>query len=249
MPAWLEEDLVDMLVFGGDLGPMAMAPQLRTMVELAHKYQVPALANIGGSGLQPKTGYYTEEAWWAAATNAWHAGVDGIYTFNLFPEEPKEQFSRIGSRDTLKRIDKLYAIDPVQPKDFWGFDRSALVVLDRLPIALHPEYAAAAKLYVGEDIAANAPAGRRPHARLRVRFPAVRGEELHITLNGKDLGAAAPAVPLGDEPAPAWFELDVEPPDLRPGMNLVDVGLVTRRSAAEPILMDRIELAVQYREK
>jgi len=249
VPTWLGEDLVDILVFGGDLGPMAMAPQLRTMVELAHKYQVPALANIGVSGLQPATGYYTEEAWWAAATNAWHAGVDGIYTFNLFPKEPKEQFSRIGSSDTLKGLDKLYAIDPIQPKDFWGFDRSALVVPDRLPLPMHPEHAVTARLPVGEDIAVNAPAGTSPHARLRLRLPAVQGEELYIALNGKDLGLARSAAPLGDKPVPAWFELAVQPPDLRVGMNLVDVSLVTNRSAAEPILMDRLELAVQYREK
>ena len=249
VPTWLEEDLVDILVFGGDLGPMAMAPQLRTMVELAHKHNVPALANIGVSGLQPATGYYTQEAWSAAATNAWHAGVDGIYTFNLFPNEPKEQFSRIGSPDTLKGLDKLYAIDPIQPKDFWGFDRSALVVPDRLPLPLHPEHTVTAKLPVGEDIAANAPAGKAPHALFRLRFPAIQGEELRIKLNGKDLGSAAPAAPLGVEPAPAWFEIAVQPPDLRVGMNLLDVGLVTKRSVAEPILMDRLELTVQYREK
>ncbi|HPG68634.1 MAG TPA: family 10 glycosylhydrolase [Candidatus Hydrogenedentes bacterium] len=249
VPTWLEEDLVDILAFGGDLGPMAMAPQLQTMVELAHKHHVSALANIGGSGLQPAHGYHMEEAWWAAATNAWHAGVDGIYTFNLFPGEPKEQFSRIGSPDTLKGLDKLYAIDPIQPKDFWGFDRSALVVPDRLPIPLHPEHAVTAILPVGEDIAANAPAAKAPYALLRLRFPAVQGEELRITLNGKDLGSAVPAAPLGESPTPAWFELAVQPPDLCVGTNLVDVGLVTKRCATEPILMDRLELVVQYREK
>jgi Glycosyl hydrolase-like 10 len=247
VPTWLEEDLVDILVFGGDLGPMAMAPQLRAMVELAHKYNVPAMANIGGSGLQPNTGYYTEEAWWAAATNAWHAGVDGIYTFNLFPTEPKEQYSRIGSLDTLKGLDKLYAIDPVLPKDFWGFDRSALVVPDRLPLALQPEMAVTAKLPVGEDIAANAPAGKTPQVLLRLRFPTVQGEELRVTLNGKDLGLVTPAAPLGDAPAPAWFELSVQPRDLRVGMNLVDVGLVTKRPVVEEIQMDRLELVVTYR--
>ncbi len=249
VPTWLEEGLVDLLVFGGDLGPMAMAPQLKAMVDLAHKHDVPALANIGGSGLQPACGYHTEEAWWAAATNAWHAGVDGIYTFNLFPTAPKTQYSRIGSPDTLKGLDKLYAIDPIQPRDFWGFNRSALVVPDRLPLTLHPERAVVAKLPVGENIAANAPAGKTPHALLRLRFPAVEGEELRITLNGEDVGTAVPAAPLGNEPAPAWFELDVQPSDLRTGMNLVGVGLVTQRTAAEPILMDRLELVVQYREK
>ncbi len=246
VPTWLEEGLVDILVFGGDLGPMAMAPQLQRMVELAHKYHIPAMANIGGSGLQKATGYYTEEAWWGAATNAWNVDVDGIYTFNLFPEEPKEQYKRIGSPETLKGLDKIYAIDPVLPKDFWGFDRSALVVPDRLPIALRPDQAVPFKLPVGEDIAANAPAGKTVHALLRVRFPAVQGEELHITLNGKYLGTLAPKVPLTEGATPAWFGLAVAPANLRVGMNLADVRLVTKRPASESIPVDRFELIVDY---
>ncbi len=248
VPTWLEEGLVDILIFGGDLGPMAMAPQLRAMVELAHKHNVPALANICVSGLQPVTGYYTDEAWWAAATNAWQVGVDGIYTFNLFPVEPKVQFNHIGSPETLKGLDKLYAIDSVLPKHFWGFDRSALVMPDRLPITFDPKAPVTAKLPVGEDIAANAPADKAPQARLRIRFPAVQGEELRITLNGKDLGHATSEAALAEAPTPAWFALDVQPEDLTVGMNLVGVALTTKRTET-PIQMDRLELGVKYGEK
>jgi hypothetical protein len=246
VPTWLDEGLVDILVFGGDLGPMAMAPQLKTMVELAHKYKIPAMANIGGSGLQPNTGYFTDEAWWGAATNAWNVGVDGIYTFNLFPEAPKVQYKHIGSPETLKGLHKIYAIDPVQPKDFWGFDRSALVVPDRLPIALRPGTPVQFRLPVGEDIGANAPVGETPRVLLRLWFPAVEGEEVYLTLNGKDIGAAAPTVPLVPEATPTWFERAVNPDDLRVGMNLMDVRLKTERSGDPEIVVDRFELTVEY---
>ena len=249
VPTWLEEGLVDILTFGGDLGPMAMAPQLQSMVELAHRHHVPALANIGGSGLQPNTGYYTEEAWWGAAANAWNVGVDGIYTFNLFPTEPKAQYMHIGSPETLKGLDKIYAIDPVLPKDFWGFDRSALVVPDRLPVALDADGPVTFKLPVGEDVAANASEGKEAKAVLRLRFPAVQGDGLSIVLNGADLGPAMPVAALSDAPTPVWFEIAVAPEKLLRGMNLVEVRLATSRAGGEAIVLDRLEVVVNYNPK
>lgn len=244
---WLDEDLVDILIFGGDLGPMAMAPQLRVMAELAHKYHVPAMANICGSGLQPAHTYFTNEAWWGAAMNAWNAGIDGVYTFNLFPTEPDERLSRIGAPETLKGLDKIYAIDPIEPKDFWGFDRAALVVPDRLPITLVPGVDTAAILPVGEDIAANAPEGKAPNAVLRIHVSAAaQGDQLQFTLNGADLGAATPEAPLDSTTAPAWFQITPPVAHIHAGENTVQVRLVSPHAAGAPVLMDRLELTVRY---
>ncbi len=244
---WLEEDLVDILVLGGDLGPMSMAAQLRTMTALAHRYNVPAVANICGSGLQPAHTYYTKEAWYGAAMNAWQAGVDGIYAFNLFPTEPIEQYSRMGSVDTLKGLDKIYAIDPIEPRDFWGFDRAGLVVPDRLPITLTPNAAVMATLPVGEDTAANAPEGKTAHAVLRIRVSAAsQGDTLHVTLNGTDPGNAAPEAALVETPAPAWFQLAPPLKDIRVGDNLFEIRMETARAGDGVILMDRLELNVSY---
>ncbi len=242
---WLEEGLVDILTFGGDLGPMAMAPQLKEMVDLAHKHKVLALANIGGSGLQPNTGYYSEEAWWGAAANAWHVGVDGIYTFNLFPESPKAQYRHIGSPETLKGLDKIYAIDPVQPKDFWGFDRSALVVPDRLPITLEPGERVRFKLPVGESVVDYAPAGKRAEVTLRMWCAALAGDSFAITLNGADIGAAKPTVPLTEVATPTWFELVVEPGSVLAGTNLIEV-LWSGTSREVPVAVERMELRLRY---
>ncbi len=244
---WLDEDLVDILVLGGDLGPMAMAPQLRTMVELAHKYHVPAMANICGSGLQPAHTYFTKEAWYGAAMNAWQAGVDGIYVFNLFPTEPVEQYSRMGSPDTLKGLDKTYAIDPIEPRDFWGFDRAGLVVPDRLPITLPPNTAVSAKLPIGEDVATNAPEGKSAHAVLRIRISAAaQGDQLRVTLNGTDLGTATPEETLAPAPASAWFRLTPPLQDIRTGDNTFEIRLESPRTSDSPIVMDRLELDVSY---
>ncbi len=245
---WLEEGLVDMLVFGGDLGPMSMAHQLREMVAQTHNHTIPAFANLCGSGLQPAHGYHTKEAWYGAAMNAWQCGVDGIYAFNLFPAEPVEQYSHMGSPDTLKGLDKIYAIDSIEARDLWGFDRAAVFVPDRLPITLVPNTVAKAILPVGEDIAGNVPESKVPHALLRVRVvPAAQGDQLRVTLNGIDLGAAKPEEALAAAPTPVWFQLIPPLKDIHPGENAIEIRLDSSRTGNTPTVMDRLELNVSYK--
>ncbi|MBN1343852.1 MAG: family 10 glycosylhydrolase [Phycisphaerae bacterium] len=248
IPTWLEEDLVDILVLGGDLAPMAMAPQLREMAGLAHRHGVRVAANIGGSGMQKGQGYTSNEAWWAAAMNAHHAGVDGVYVFNVFPSKPDERFRRIGAVETLRGLDKLYAIDPIEAKNLWGFNRSGLVVPDRLPIELAPTGSATAKLPVGEDIAANAPKGKTAHATLKLRILNVApDDQLIVGLNDHALGCVGPTAPTTDKTPTAWFELKVDPRLIRAGDNRVDVRLATTRALTQSVSLDRLELAVSYK--
>jgi len=247
VPTWLREGLCDILVLGGDLGPMAMAPQLREMAALAHGHGVRTMANICGSGMQKGQGYTQLEAWWAAATNAYHAGVDGVYVFNVFPSQPDERFSRLGSIDTLRGLNKLYAVDPIEPRDLWGFNRAGLVLPDRLPIELAPTGTGAALLPVGEDIVANAPAGRTAHARLRLRVGALAAEDsLVVCLNGQALGCLAPATPPTAQAPAAWFEVDVDARQVQPGTNRIEVRLATTRALTSPTPLDRVELTVTY---
>jgi hypothetical protein len=182
--------------------------------------------------------------------NAWNSGVDGIYTFNLFPTEPDERLSRLGSPNTLKGLDKIYAVDAIEPRDFWGFDRAALVVPDRLPIALVPNESVTAMLPIGEDLAVSAPEGKSLQARLRIRLSAVaEGEELHVTLNGVNLGQANPEVQLAATPAPTWFEIAPSVDKFRRGDNDVEVRLVTPRDVhGGSLLVDRLELNLRYLE-
>lgn len=248
VPTWLNEDLCDILVLGGDLGPMAMAPQLREMAALAHRHGVRALANICGSGMQKGQGYAELEAWWAAAMNAYHAGADGVYVFNVFPSAPDEKLSRLGSVETLKGLNKLYAIDPIEPKNLWGFNRAGLVLPDRLPIELAPTGATTAKLPVGEDIVVNAPAGKTVRARLRLRIGNLApNEQLIVRLNGHSLGCVPPTTPPTPQAPMAWFELTVDPKLIKVGENLIDVRLATMRALSQSTPLDRIELEVNYR--
>ncbi|MBT5610932.1 MAG: family 10 glycosylhydrolase [Lentisphaerae bacterium] len=247
LETWLRDDLVDILVIGGDLGPMAMAPQLRTMVELAHRHGARAHANIGGSGMQKRQGYVEPEAWWAAATNAWHAGVDGIYTFNLFPTEPNERFSILGAPEELRGLNKLYAIDPIEPKNLWGFNRSALVIPDRLPLVFGPSGRITAILPVGEDIVANAPAGKAPEARLGLRTAGlVDGDSIVVRLNGLPPVIAEARTPLTDRSRASWFDVPVDPAAVRAGDNRIGLAVASKRALDTSALLDRLELHVDY---
>ena len=243
---WLEEDLLDILVVGGGYVPLAMAPQAREMTELGHSYGVPVYPCISASGMAEE--HASVEAWRAAAMNIWHAGADGVYTFNLFPGGPDERLSQMGSAETLRGLDKLYGVDCMDVANYAGYQRAGLVAPGRLPVELPSDAWAQVRLPVGEDIVANAPVGKTTQTRLRLRVASLtQGDELNVKLNGQALGTAAPAQPLGAEPDMVWLERKLDPNLLQTGQNLVEVQLATAQELDEPPLLDRLDLIVQYR--
>ena len=242
---WLREDLVDMVTVGGGYACLSMAPQVREMAELIHSYGVPVHACISGSEMEREHG--TVEAWRGAAMNVWRAGFDGVYTFNFFPSAPAERFSQMGSPETLKGLDKLYGVDCMDVANYAGYQRAGIYAPDRLPLTLVAGGTVTAKLPVGEDIVANAPAGKSTDTCLRLRVSTLaQGDKVSVRINGEALGAATPVEPLSAEPAPAWLELDLDPDLVQPGENLIEVQLVTPRAVAESAVLDRLDLVVRY---
>ena len=108
------------------------------MAALAHQHDVPVYACISTSGMRGElssdelssselasletwqTRGGAVKSWRGAAMNIWHAGADGVYVFNFFPDRPDERFSQLGSPETLKGLDKIYAVDCLA--DFFGLD-------------------------------------------------------------------------------------------------------------------------------
>jgi len=153
----------------------------------------------------------------------------------------------MGSPETLKGLDKVYAIDYIVQETFEGDLRSGVVAPDRLPLALGADGTVTAKLPVGEDIVANAPAGKGARAKLRLRLSSLaQGDEVSVKLNGQTLGMAAPTEPLSAEPASAWVELAPDPNLVTPGYNLVEIQLFTSRRLDQSVALDRLDLAVHY---
>jgi hypothetical protein len=238
---WLEEALVDMLVLGGGYAPMAMAPQVREMVKLGHRHGIQVYPCISKSGMKGE--YDCVEAWRGAAMNIWQTGADGVYTFNLFPKEPDQRFSEMGSPETLKGLDKIYAVDNFMADSFLGCYRPGLFTPGRLPVTLKTGQVVSVKLPVGEDITANAPSGKTAHARLRLRFSRpLEDDELKVVLNGELLAIAQATGPPTSKPEPT-LEFEPEPRLFRVGDNQVEVRQVTDK----PLVLDRLDVLVTYR--
>jgi len=244
VPTYLGEDLVDILIAGQDYIQMAVASALRDMVDLGLRHQVPVYALL--TPPQPYDIYrYDDRAWRGAAMNRFYWGAAGIYTFNLFPGTPDPKFSELGSVETLKGLDKIYAIDNLQPDLALGTFRLALVGPDLLPLELVPGRHAAALLPVGEDIVANAPPGKTVSALLRLEaLPMAAGDSLAAKLNGHSLGNLSPAEGLAEAGQRARFEVKVDPCQVTPGHNSIELQLTTGRDAS--VAVDFVDLVVSY---
>ncbi len=244
--AYLEQDLIDILIAGQDYIQMAVASSLKDMVDLAHQYQVPAYALLVPP--KPYDRYrYDNRAWWAAAMNRWHWGADGIYLFNLFPSEPDERFSQLGSVETLKGRDKIYAIDNPAQESVLGTFKLVMVGPNRLPITLVPDQPATAKLPVGEDILANAPPGKQASALLRLRVAGMaQGDAFQLTFNGHPLTVPQPVNPLTPTPSDTWFHIPTDPKLVTADYNTIVLQPQTNRTPPTPMVLDALDLLVTY---
>jgi hypothetical protein len=121
---------------------------------------------------------------------------------------------------------------------------------NRLPMELSKGASTQAYLPVGEDVVANAPAGKTAKCTLRLRLRLRRlasGDQVTVKLNGKALGAAAPTEPLAAEPATHWVGLASDPALVKSGDNLVEVRLATERALTDPLVIDQqIDYTTSY---
>ena len=249
--AYLEEDLMDIMIAGQDYIQMAVASSLKDMVDLGHKYRVPVYALLVPP--KPYDRYrYDNRAWWAAAMNRFYWGADGIYIFNLFPAKPDELFSQLGSVESLKGRDKVYAIDNPAREAVLGTFKLVMVGPNRLPITVVPKKYVTAKLPVGEDIIANTPAGKTVSTLLRLRLAgmiksdAAQGDTIDVRFNGQPLTVTGPVKPLTATPSSAWFHIKTDPKLVKAGYNTIAVRLETARSNAPSIVLDGLDLVVSY---
>ena len=148
--AWLQDGLIDTMALGG--GYVTFDLPVADMIALGHEHGVPVYPCLSQSGLmyRPPRGTSTKqppEAWLGAASRAWDAGADGIYTFNLFPgpgadadrKYARTVLSAIGSHETLLTSSIQYAMSDAgwwMPTHYWAKD--AADFSGALPLSLKP---------------------------------------------------------------------------------------------------------------
>ena len=256
--AWLEEDLIDILIIGGGYAPWSLP--VETWVEAAQPHGVPVYpcVNMGKELLPLVRGL---------ASNWYRAGADGLYFWNLGTpfefmtgDELVETRRRcyacvheVGDANMLVGKEKLFSVD----SDTVSVDSDTGGILSyyahlseprSLPLeskhgALRTGVIGRLPLIVGDDVESHP----LTKATLSVEFddPAWKNALL-IRLNGEEL-TDGQSVPASDGQTDCQLTYDVQVPPLRTGRNVVE--LAARNDVVLPedtVTILGLDLTVEY---
>lgn len=239
---WLKEGLVDVLTVGG--GYVPFTEPLDEIVKLAHGVGVPVYPTISGSGMRgPDNRYSAVEAWRGAAANMWHAGADGIVTFNIFPAVgPEPRFMDIGSKETLAGRNKLFVIDPIRVLE--GDLVQGVTQSQALPLTIPADgKSVVAALPIGDDLPAAGKKETLASADLRLRLSDPKAiDVVEVSLNGAVLAVAEQDAKTG------WFVYRPKAEQYRLGRNeLAFRASRVSRDAKSVADVTYVEVPVQYK--
>ena len=235
---WLEEGLVDVLNVGG--GYIPFTEPLDEIVKLAHDAGVPVQATISASGMRGPDGRYAAvEAWRGAAANMWHAGVDGIVTFNLGSGSPDQRLMDIGSPETLAGRNKLFVIDPRRILE--GDLVQGITQDQALPLTIPANgQTVIARLPIGDDLATASRNGILASADLRIRLGDTKSA-VELRFNGTQLSATEPATDDG------WIVFRPQPDQFRWGHNELAFRIASASVDGPAAEVTHVELPVFYK--
>ncbi len=247
---WLSQDLIDVLVAGGDF----LLEPWTNMTQLGHQYEVPVYACLGNSwqNIPKYAGWNNSDekafdrnslkAYRARAANAWQAGVDGIYLFNLPYSLP--QWRELGDPKTLADLDKVYYANPLGYNSLQYLGLKNGERLQQLPTLspgkpeeLKPGQTLQIPLEIGENAKGLNTGGIWPQVRLHVQAATVAdGEAVSVAFNGRRLNQGV------------WrdgqLELEVPNELIKQGSNRVEITLDA--GASESISVQDLMLGVRY---
>jgi len=232
---WLDDDLLDIL--NTEAGYIPFTMPTRELVKLGHAHGVPVYPTISASGMEPP--HNTDAHWRGVAANIWHAGADGVYLFNTFPDTPGHpHFTQLGDPQKLARMSKIFLIDNVPITDG---DIKQGIVQSRIPVDLDSSGSPCEfVLPVGDDVAGAAKAGHIENTSLRIRFPdRVAEADVSVRLNG------APIEPAQDDGE--WVGYQTDPSWYRQGDNTIEFRVTSScDTTPKPIAVASVELWVDY---
>ena len=191
-------------------------------------------------------------------------GADGIYIFNWHAngETRREMLSTIGSTETLKATDKVYAATRrhiVYEGDWRGAYRKDRV-RGTVPVPLRETMTGEGPtciLDVAEDFSVDKPKS----VELRIRLQDwLKGDKVKVELNGCELSgfdtqyeptndqyANQFASPVSDVTDTVWLSKDIELDQIICGINKVKVVSVKRNELIESdIVLTDVELVVKF---
>ena len=244
---WAEDGCIDLLTLGGGYDPFTV--EVKDLIAQGHAWGMPVYVCLSTSGFAHASAGvpYSEventlECWRAAAANAWHAGADGIVTFNLFPMFPHTMDTRIaqqiwreiGDPDSLARKNKVYCIENLSSLHASGIFRCEPVE-GRLPVEIKKGSRVHRNLPVADDL--TAAKDHLESVRLRVCLPRRQAEDrLAITINGEPLDIAPEK--------PHWLAADVSPSAIRRGDN--DLAVAFGAGESGSLSLESVELEIRY---
>ena len=233
VPAWIDEGLIDMIVLGSgavDIEVEAFA----------------ALARPAGIGVYPclygwPSGYgpFTTAMCRALATNYWHQGADGIYTFNWNAHTHVQRRSEPNHQRFAHQVELLREID--DPEKLWEYDKEFVACRNSgspwyphnwlhsaMPATLTAGASVEVPVLMGEDPACS---GTPRLQRLRAEFPGLReADRLAFELNGQALES--------QERSGDTITCPLSPDSAFTGRNAVRVACVEGSAVADKLWID-----------
>jgi hypothetical protein len=243
---WVDNGYLDFITTGCGYDPFTMPDD---MIRQGHAWGLPVYRCFSNSAMLQEQVEHTDllpenlAAWRAVAANAWHDGVDGVMSFNLFPKLPgtpqtesaRTAWREMGDPKGLVGKDKLYCIEHLHYDDncylFKSVPREG-----RLPVTISKGATVTRNLPVADDISGLA--DRVDKLRLRIYLAGLdAGDKINVKINGTEL-TLAPEKPL-------WVVADVPPGAMQQGKNALAVAFTSGK--ADSLVMQSVELTVDYK--
>jgi hypothetical protein len=267
LPIWVKEGLCDIMIAGGGAGTDP-GIDVEFFTELLRGSGIRFYTGFDGALWGEHHGLTPAKQWDLAFTRAtakgyWERGADGMYVFNWHSDERTRRplLTTIGSPDTLRRTDKVYATLHrfILKKGPWtGAD-----VNDRLygetPVALYRTLSGDGALLhvaVHDDVAGEAAQGVLASVELHIEMEHFsRADQVLTTLDGNELSVPAvrnAARELESDPADfgesSWLVWPLRPEQAGRGTHEILLRLLRRTPRVKPPLVVRhAEIHVKYK--
>ena len=278
VPVWIEEGLVDILIPAGGYGT-DHSIDVRSYVEMCQGTDTVVypgldvwLATIPAgehADTEPFVGpedLVTKDAMRnrAAASTYYRAGANGIYTFNWYANRDSRRtlLNQIGSPDTLRRTDKIYASThrSLRTTGAWRGTLRNDRILGEVPVRLKRTLTGdgpTVTVDVADDLSADTPA----RIELRVRLDQwVQGDEVRLLWDGVDHSDVTTTYDVAEcfvgnpsgasirDVGPAvWLSSQLRSADVSPGPHRAKVVLAKRNERMRTdIVLTNVELVITF---